>query len=183
VRNEPPLNREERLRRAGSVCANFARNLAYYRATRENNQRRYPRKNIWVTIEGNFIDAAVLEWCKLFGDANGRHAWQRVVQTPDQFEADLLRTIGKTAEEFEAIRNQVRLYRDRFVAHLDNDRIMHIPNFEPPWEAVQHYFHQIVFVEMNAQERARGGLTNIRNYYSDCFDELRKNLIAPVDED
>jgi hypothetical protein len=38
------------------LCAGFARNMAYYRAAHDRLTR--------ITIDGNFIDMAVIEWCK-----------------------------------------------------------------------------------------------------------------------
>ncbi len=67
---ESPLTREERLRRVLLVALTFARNMAYYRAARDGSgQYVGPGTQFAITADGNFIDMATLEWCKLFGGA------------------------------------------------------------------------------------------------------------------
>lgn len=168
---EPALTREERLRRVGIVCANFARNLAYYRASRIDGARMLPNANFWVTLEGNCIDVAVLEWCKLFGEQTGRHFWRNVVADGDRFKADLLVEAALTEAELGELIQSVRRYRDRFVAHLDDDRTMHIPLFDRLWLTTRYYFSHVVLIEMNAEERVRGGLTDLEVYYETCRTE------------
>lgn len=77
--NEPPLSRRERLRRTALLCAHCIRNLAYYRAARTDGALTFSARNrLHVTINGNFLDVMVLEWCKLFVPRE-EHAWRNVV--------------------------------------------------------------------------------------------------------
>jgi hypothetical protein len=39
----------------------------------------------WVIINGNFLDIAVLEWCKLFGDTRGKHYFGKVISDVPAF--------------------------------------------------------------------------------------------------
>ena len=67
--------------------------MAYYRAGWKN--KRLIRENeFWVSVNGNCIDIAVLEWCKLFGDVNDSHYWKKVVTNVSNFESGLLLAIG-----------------------------------------------------------------------------------------
>lgn len=138
---ELPLTRKERLRRTALVCAHFTRNLAYYRAGRNGDELRVPPDTdalLYVTINSNFLDIAVLEWLKLFF-ATQQHAWQNVVRDPAQFQAGLLAHLGCTEDELGAFVVEMRTYRDKFVAHLDALREMDIPMMEMAKAAVFYY--------------------------------------------
>jgi len=79
------------------LCAHFARNLAYYRAGHSRLTRTSPP--FWITIDANFIDMAVIEWCKLFSDRRGKHFWANVVTDPSGFERAMLAHLGVTTDE------------------------------------------------------------------------------------
>jgi hypothetical protein len=77
---EPALTRGERLRRVVRLCADFTRNLAYYRASLQYSTAWSLRTNdgaFWRTVHNNALDTCVLEWCKLFGGRNDQHSWSR----------------------------------------------------------------------------------------------------------
>ncbi|MEM6898279.1 MAG: hypothetical protein AAF583_00710 [Pseudomonadota bacterium] len=167
----PEITRAERLRRVCIIASNFTRNIAYYRASRNGGNRVLPAENFWVNLEGNCIDIAILEWYKLFADNAGRHSWSRIVADADVFEADLLQSLGCDADQFEQIVRGVRNYRDRFIAHLDNDRTMHIPAFDPLINSTRFYFTHVVTNEMREEERRLIGLTDLDAYYQRCLDE------------
>ena len=85
------------------------------------------RKNqFWIGVNGNFLDIAVLEWCKLF-DRQGKHFWGKVVSDQNVFLRGLLERLGLSDVEFEKYVRQVRVYRDKFLAHLDDEERMEIP--------------------------------------------------------
>jgi len=84
-------------------------------------------EQFWVTANGNFLDHCVLEWCKLFGDPRGKHHWRKIVTDQGAFYTRLLHTVGLSEAQFEAYIEEMRTYRDKFVAHLDLDEVMHIP--------------------------------------------------------
>jgi hypothetical protein len=81
----------------------------------------------WVTTNGNNFDICVLEWCKLFGEDRGQHHWGKVVMRKSDFQQDLLSHIRMTPEQFEVYIKKMRQYRDKFVAHLDNEPVMYFP--------------------------------------------------------
>jgi hypothetical protein len=112
------------------------RNLAFHRAGRQDEVQanllkpNNPQGAFWTQVHGNFFDTSVLDWCKLFADRNGKHHWRRVVDNPDRFEADLYTTLGVTAETFAELVKKANNYRDKFVAHLDEERVMLLPALE-----------------------------------------------------
>lgn len=171
---EEPLSREERLRRVAKVCVHFARNMAYYRAARDGDKWTTPAgSNFWNTTTANFIDTAVLEWCKVFADKNARQHWRRVVGDAIAFEAGMLAAAGMDAAAFEATIDAVRVYRDKFLAHLDSRRVMDVPRLDPLWAVVRFCFRHVLDNEMTDAEAAGVGLPDLDGYYQECFDEAR----------
>jgi hypothetical protein len=142
------VNRIERLRRVLTLCCYFIQNLAYYRAG-WNERKVFPRyeSQFWVTANGNFLDQCVLEWFKLFGDEKGKHYWGKIVSDPASFEENLLVALGINASGFDAHVDKIRRYRDKFVAHLDSDKVMNIPDLEVAKKAVLFYQRYILRVE------------------------------------
>jgi hypothetical protein len=154
VSYERPLIPEERQRRAVHVCCIFMSNLGFHRAGMQAEvqgklfAQTHPQGAFWREVHVNFLDICVLEWCKLFVDHKdkhhwGKHLWRRVVAEPDRFEADLYATVGLTADEFTALINKTKGYRDKFVAHLDDGRIMHRPILEQQQKAVEFLFERL----------------------------------------
>ena len=76
------------------------------------------------------MDVAVLEWCKLFADRRGVHCYKNVLTNPDEFEAELLNHLEMSAADFETYCTGVRSYRDKFVAHLDDDPKAKYPHLD-----------------------------------------------------
>jgi hypothetical protein len=152
--DEPDLSRKDRLRRVVLVCTFFMRNLAYYRGARESpvgwwDTPLRPEASFWRTMANNCLDLAVLEFCKPFADRKGRHGWRKVVSTDKlaEFEAGLYRHVGMTAKEWDSYLDQIRHYRDKFVAHLDDDRTMYPPLLDPAKSAVEYLHSHIVAIE------------------------------------
>lgn len=82
----------------------------------------------WVNTNSNFLDITVLEWCKLFGDERSKHYFAKVVSDPAQFRKELFAKLVVTETAFNDCIQQMRTYRDKFVAHLDELDTMQIPD-------------------------------------------------------
>lgn len=168
------LTKTERLRRVALLCCHFARNLAYYRAWHD---RLTPGNygEILATIDGNFIDMAVIEWCKLFGERKGKHYWEKVV-SHQGFEAEMVKHLDESSERFKNYINEMREYRDKFLAHLDDERIMKIPKMDQAKEAVDFLYGYLVSVEASTDDLA-GLPKDLTVYYEGCF----KNALGFLD--
>ncbi len=70
---------------------------------------------------------AVMEWCKLFGSRKDRHCWAKVVTDPSRFEAELRLHLGISGNTLSGYINEMRTYRNKFLAHLDDLLVMDIP--------------------------------------------------------
>jgi hypothetical protein len=104
----------ERKRRVGILCCHCLRNIAFYRAGYTQN-RFCSCKQFWINANGNFLDIAVLEWCKLFADARGKHHYAKVTNEHTNFRRDLLAKLAVTAAEFDEYVKEMKTYRDKFV--------------------------------------------------------------------
>ena len=160
------MTREKRLRRAVLLCAHFTRNRAFYLAGWNGDQPRR-QSAFWNTVNGNFMDIAVMEWCKLFADERGKHYWTRLVSDPGAFWPALLGAIGATQEEFEATREEMLKYRDKFVGHPDEEEVMHIPRLDLAWAATQYLHAHIVANE--AEPDIFHGLPMDLNVFNDAM--------------
>jgi hypothetical protein len=171
--------REQRLRRLAKLCIQFARNMAYYLAAwDEARNYRGPTGNFWVTTDGNFLDMAVLEWCKLFGDRKAHQFWGAVVSDAVAFEAALLLAVDQTPDEFAQQAQVARAYRDKFLAHLDSELVMRPPMLDPMWDAVRFLYRHILQHEMTTAEATRVNL-DIDDYYAECFAEAKAVYAVP----
>jgi hypothetical protein len=126
----------KRLRWTAILCCHAIANMASYRGGL--NGRNVARvAGFWRRTNGNFMDIAVLEWCKLFADRSGFHCWRNVVSDPDRFEAELLEHLGMTAADLQDYCTSVRTYRDKFVAHLDDDPKAKYPRLDVAIESTK----------------------------------------------
>jgi hypothetical protein len=157
---ERKLTRDERRLRVVSLCCSFMRNLAFHRAgLRHDVQRRlfnssHPRAAFWREVHVNFLDICVLDWCKLFADPKGKHHWQRVIDNHDRFEADLYATLSVSVDDFGEMIEKARRYRNKFVAHLDDERMMHPPILDVPKKSVA-FLHERLLQRVNLTDAWR----------------------------
>src|SRR5258708_4899539 len=152
------VSQKDRLRRVVLLCAGFTRNLAYFRAGQEKEgqpllQERAPFASFWRQVNGNALDVAVLDWCKLFADRTGEHHWAKVVKNRGAFETGLLRHLGVNATSFEDYVKEMRSWRNKFVAHADPEKIAQIPDMAPAKSAAEFLLEHIT-----ANEAAPGDL-------------------------
>jgi len=107
--------RELRARRVIILCLHCIRNITFYKSGFKDGHILY-NDQFWITSNGNFLDIAVLEWCKIFGDWNSHHHWKLVIDSGDSFLMELLAELNLTKAEYNTQKAKVRHYRDKFVA-------------------------------------------------------------------
>jgi hypothetical protein len=169
------LTKKKKLRRVILLCCHFARNLAYYRAGWNAGQLRRRGSEFWVTVNGNFLDECVLEWSKLFGitasDRNGVHYWRNAVADKTHFEQEMFQQIDRT--QFDSMLRMMAKYRNRFLAHLDEETTMRPPMLDIAKASVSFYHQYVVNNEVTAEE-VSDLPANIEDYYTFCADEAEK---------
>jgi hypothetical protein len=140
----------------------------------------HPHCAFWREVHANFIDICVLDWCKLFSDRNGKHHWRRVVKGRDSFEADLFTKLGITAAQFAGLIEQTDHYRDKFVAHLDGERIMRPPPLDVSKAAVA-FLHERLVREKRKSEDWHG-LPTTAEQFEAGFEQASHEAQAVYDE-
>ena len=136
------MTRDERIRRVALLCCHLTRNLAYYHA-QQDLRPPLRTEQFWTTVHGNFIDTSVMEWCKLFGDEKGKHHWKQIVENKAAFKQRLLEDVGISEERWHKSWDSLKKYRDSFLAHLDSEHTMHIPEMTIPMRMVEFYYGQL----------------------------------------
>jgi hypothetical protein len=109
-------------------------------------------------------------------EATGEHAWPNIVSDPAALEAALLSQLSISAVDFEAYRISMHEYRDKFVAHLDSESVMNIPNLDIANASVAFYHNHVA-----SQETSPGDLAGLpesaallSEYYQHCADEAER---------
>jgi hypothetical protein len=120
------MTRDKRLRRVAILCCHCLRNIAIYRAGWRGKALRV-RIQFWINANSNCIDIAVLEWCKLFTERDGKHHCKAVISDRDKFRVGLEKEMGISWDQFRLYAIDVLEYRDTFVAHLDDEDTMYPP--------------------------------------------------------
>lgn len=167
------MDRVKRLINVALLCCHFVRNCAYYKAG-YNGKNTKANNDFWLTVWDNFIDISVLEWLKLFGDHNEKHHWKKVVEDQDSFKKEMLNTCGITEDELASCRKSFKEYRDKFVAHLDSEETMHIPELKIAL-AVVKYYYSYVAKELGTS-RLRDLPRDIESYYCKCFGDSEEHF-------
>lgn len=136
------MKHPERLRRVALLCCHCLRNVAMYRAGWRCGRLRVARQ-FWTNANGNALDIAVLEWCKLFADRKGKHHWKKLIADDGAFLSGLYATLGMSAEEFSKYVLSVLRYRNKFIAHLDDESVMHIPRTRVLRKSTAYLFNHL----------------------------------------
>lgn len=137
------MNQKDRIRRTAILCSHCIRNFAFYKAGWKQRKLRINRQ-FWVNANGNFLEIALLEWCKLFADRAGKHHWRKVIRNQSKFESNLYSYIGMTKREFKAYAQTVLKYRNKFIAHLDDEVIAFIPFILPALKSAIYLYDHLV---------------------------------------
>jgi hypothetical protein len=168
----PSLTPAERRRRVLLISCGFARNLAIYRCGQRVGRpllKKEGARSFWREVNSTCLDIAVLEWCKLFADSGGKHSWKRVIASRDQvrFERELKSAMGQNSRQHASYVALIRDYRDKFIAHLDDDRAMQIPHMEPARHAVWYLYGYLVKNECQPNEFS--GLPDSKSKFENSY--------------
>ena len=167
------MSTTERAQRAALLCCHFARNFAYYSVFRSSTL--LSKEGFWLSVHGNFVDVCVLEWCKLFGNQNGKFHWKNVMSNPDLFRQELLSMHGIGDAELKKLWKEVKDYRDDFVAHLEEQETTRIPNLNVPYLLIAFFFRELQasFPALKAESSLP---LHFDRYYDQCLSEAKDVL-------
>jgi len=182
----PPLD-PRFVRKLSLLCCHCVRNVAYYRVGFANEDGSGDLKEptqFGATTNSNMLDIAVLEWCKLFADRKARHHWKRFILNEDdqkRFLGELLVATRVSLDGWKRYLDEMRVYRDKFVAHLDEENLMRIPALGTALECV-FLLYAHVRANSPAELFQTARLENLPNalpdYYRACLDEGRAAYAA-----
>lgn len=120
-----------------------ARNIAHHRSL-ESFKDDF-EQNYWILVFNNFLDIAVLEWCKAFGSRSEATHWSNHVVDPDSFRVGLLERLGISDEEWHAYWEHIKQYRDEVVAHHERaSKVTHYPDFGIALRACFYYYEVLI---------------------------------------
>ncbi|MBA2125867.1 hypothetical protein DLM45_06475 [Hyphomicrobium methylovorum] len=143
---EPPLTELEKFRRIIIVIQCAALNFGYFRGAKAMMRRTVDGNflDIQRRIDNNFLDMGIIEFCKLFAERESQH-WSRVIN-PDlhkEFENGLYKVVDIDRTAWKRYVDEFLSYRDKFLAHLDKNRVMKFPNLGLAIKAL-HYYAQFL---------------------------------------
>jgi hypothetical protein len=146
-------------------------NIAFYLAGWRHGEF-VPKKpsQFWINVNGNFMDICVLEWCKLFAeDKRGKHYWGKVITDHAAFFDGLINVLGMTKDDFALYIDEMRSYRDKFVAHLDLNERMQIPKLLVAQQTASYLYDYL-----RAYEDEGGFLTDAPDTASSFYNRFLK---------
>ncbi|WP_028316184.1 hypothetical protein [Desulfatibacillum aliphaticivorans] len=158
-----------KLRNVVRLCLYCLRHMAYYRAGWSGGSLIIETQ-FWKGVNGNFIDICVIEWCKLFGDLRGKHCWRKVVSDPNSFLDGLLQNLELTEDAFEDYIKEMKIYRDKYVAHLDSFEKVQIPKLDFAKKSVL-YLYNYLLVEEDQGQYFHDAPKDVSQFYEKAFKE------------
>jgi hypothetical protein len=115
------------------VVLDFLQHVAYYRSIKAELNKQDIKSNFWAKTCNAHLEAGILDWCKVFGsEGPNRTHWKKTAgQTPDaaqdEFRQQVLIKTGFTSRDWVNYHKEMCTFRDRYVAHLDFDKIPPVP--------------------------------------------------------
>ena len=162
------MTREKYLRRIAILCLHCLRHMAYYRSGWNSNGKLILNSQFWVAANGNFIDMCVLEWCKLFGDKKGKHYWEKGISDPKAFYEGLLKKLRIEEIEFKDYIDEMRTYRDKYIAHLDLVEKFDVPRLDITKNSVI-YLYDYLLKKEDAGGYFEDGPSDASQFYEDVL--------------
>lgn len=93
------------------------------------------------------------------------------------FMSGLCHELGMSGKQFNAYANSVAHYRNKFVAHLDDERVMYPPRLRVMRKSVR-YLYEHLLKDQDAKTCLTDAPTSAYQFYSTCFrlahDQYRK---------
>ncbi len=138
------MDRTKLLTSAEMNWMSFVGNLALSRATREQLGRGKVFNNFWSQISRNAQDLAVLDWCHAYRQQKNALHFKNVFPDDEEaFRESVLAWMKVSLNEFKQFREQMEIYRDKDLVHLELRNISTIPAMNKAFHSMAFYYHQI----------------------------------------
>lgn len=166
----PPLSDQARVRRTVILCGHCLRNIAFYRAGWRAGKDRVHRQ-FWIAANGNFMDSAILEWCKVFADPKGKHYWSKSVADNAAFSIALYRRLHITQSGFADYTETMKHPRDTFIAHLDAEHTMYLPFLRIARASAAFLYDHLLTDPSTARWFTQDRRYSARELYRECYEQ------------
>ena len=126
-----------------------------------------PKQTFWIMTINLLLDAAAIEWSKVFGSWDEDVHWTKVIPKDghDQVREALLTTLQLSKKDWKVYRNSIVDYRNQMVAHHDlNAAIPKYPHYDNALVAANFMFDRIREV---ADPNQLGGIPTSLERWSD----------------
>ncbi len=142
------------------------RNVAYHRSLHEYKDKF--EQNYWILIFNNFLDIAVLEWCKVFGSNKDETHWSNHIKDKEEFRKQLLYRLNLSQEEWNKYWNSMKSYRDHVVAHHEHDpNITSYPDLNHA--LISCYFYYEIIIKELRLLKSYDYPDNLEDYFQDTL--------------
>ncbi len=131
------------------------------------------QQNYWILIFNNFLDMAVLEWCKVFGSHGEPTHWKNLVDDHTSFRTGLLRRLELDEDKWEAYWKDMKEYRDYQIAHYKKPpNLTNYPSLDIALEASYYYYEWII---QKLRSLGHSGYPdNLQDYYESFLTQALK---------
>jgi hypothetical protein len=165
------MSEEDRVRRTVILCRHCLRNIAFFRAGwRVGSGSTRVRRQFWIAANGAFMDCAILDWCKLFADPGGKHLWSKTVADKNGFAAALYSRLRLTESEFSAYVKTFKHPRDKFIAHLDVEDVMYLPQLRVARASAAFLYDYLLNDASTAHWFRHDGNPSAQDFYKACYE-------------
>ena len=135
-------------------------------------EREWDEFEFWIATHNAFLDLAILDWCKLFTETSGVHHWRASVIDYAGFERSFFASSGLSDEQFAHYCDNLRTYRNRFLAHLDKHNAHRLPTLTVARVSTKALLHWLVCVEDHSGILSDAP-SDPEQFYSACFHQAR----------
>ena len=164
-----------KIRRIGVLCLYCIGNIASYRAGWTNKKIFRVNTDFWRKVNGNFLDIATLDWCKIFVEHDGKHHWSTIFPDKKSFRADLFSGINVSEKDFKNEIKEIKKYRDKFLAHLDEPTTLYYPKAEIMLKSSMYLYHQLT-TNPKTRMALSGALIDPQDFYDEYHQVALKEI-------
>ncbi|MBF0645039.1 hypothetical protein [Desulfuromonas acetoxidans] len=126
----------------------FTRSLAYYRSIHQDLEKLEENYDFFCHTMNAHILKAITLWCMVFGPDKNEIQWKKTCLTgKDKFEKEIRNLICEStnfrSEEWAEYHEEMRLFRNKYVAHRDPKFRAPVPHLENAFKIATAFFEWI----------------------------------------
>lgn len=164
-----------KIRRIGVLCLYCIGNIASYRAGWTSKKKFKLNTDFWRKVNGNFLDIATLDWCKLFVEHDGKHHWSTIFSDKRTFRTSLFSGINVPEKDFKNEIGEIKKYRDKFLAHLDEPTMLYYPKSEIMLKSSMFLYH-LLATSPKTRMALSGALIDPQDFYDEYYQVALKEI-------